>query len=149
MKVTATIRTMSDVDALRTAVVLAVERLCFASADSFSAELPPGESIDASVAFRGSVSGAVSVAIPPETLRGFAETFLPPDAPDQAVDLADFVSELANIVCGNVVPRIFGRAEVYELSPPQLARSTKPAIATAVVNFDGGWVAAILHGAES
>ena len=145
MKVTATIRTMSDVDALRTAVVLAIERLCFTSAESFSAELPAGDAIDASVAFRGSVCGAVSIAIPPETLRGFAETFLPPDALDHGLTLADFVSEIANIVCGNVVPRIFGRAEVYALSPPQLVRDGGEPVATAVVNFEGGWVAAILH----
>ena len=54
-------------------------------------------------------------------------------------------AELPAIVCGNAVPRIFGRNGTHVLSPPQPGRPSGPAIATAVVELTGGWVAATLH----
>jgi hypothetical protein len=142
MKVTATIRVMSDVDALRTATILTMERLCFASAEAFESELPSGETVDASVSFAGPKVGAVSIAIPPATLSALVEDLLP----GGELPSADFVAELANIVCGNVVPRIYGRDSVFALSPPETERDAGPVIATAVVRFEHGWVAAMLHG---
>jgi hypothetical protein len=138
---------MSDVDALRTAIVLAMERLCFASAQAFLDDVPAGPALDACVAFRGPSSGSVGIAIPVHAARGFVDALLLPDARADRIELGDLVSELANIVCGNVVPSIFGRTSVHVLSPPQLARSTAPVIATAVVDFGAGWVAATLHDA--
>ena len=145
MTVPPAIRTMTEVEALRTAIVLAMERLCFASADSFSDELPACETLDASVAFRGPVSGSVAIAIPRNALRSFVAALLLPEIAEDRLARADFVSEIANIVCGNVVPRIFGRNSIYTLSPPELARPTGSPLATAVVHFEVGWVAAMLY----
>jgi len=136
---------MSDVDTLRTAIMLTMERLCFTSAESFADDLPAGATLDASVAFRGPVSGAVGVAVPPRAVPGFLDALLLPDARADRLAHRDFVCELASIVCGNVVPRIFGRNAVYILSPPELARPSAPVVATAVVHVTGGWVAATLH----
>ena len=56
------------------------------------------------------------------------------------------LGELANIVCGNVLPRIHGRGATFALSPPQVGGApVGPATATAVVAIPGGWVAASLH----
>jgi hypothetical protein len=139
------IRTPTEVEALRTGLVLAMERLCFAGAEGFSDEPPGGETLDAFVAFRGPVSGAVAIAMPRAALRGFITALLVPEATEDQLSRADFVSEIANIVCGNVVPRIFGRNSVYVLSPPELARLTARPLATAVVHFEHGWVAAMLY----
>jgi hypothetical protein len=139
------IRTPTEVEALRTGLVLAMERLCFASSQGFSDELPSGETLDAFVAFRGPTSGAVAIAIPPAAVRDFVTALLLPEATDDQLVRADFVSEIANIVCGNVVPRVFGRNSVYVLSPPDLARLTGKPLAIAVVHFEIGWVAAMLY----
>jgi CheY-specific phosphatase CheX len=139
------IRTPTEVEALRTGLVLAMERLCFASAERFSDELPADEAVHALVAFRGQTSGAVAIAIPLAAMRGFVTALLLPEATEDQLVRADLVSEIANIVCGNVVPRIFGRNSVYVLSPPELARLTGKPLATAVVHFEIGWAAAMLY----
>ena len=139
------IRTPTEVEALRTGLVLAMERLCFASAEGFSDEPPGGDTVDAFVAFRGPTSGAVAIAIPRAALGRFVTALLVPEAAEDPLARADFVAEIANIVCGNVVPRIFGRNSVYVLAPPELARLTGKPLATAVVHFEIGWVAAALY----
>ena len=142
---TAALRSTSDVDILRSAIVLAMERLCFASPEAFLEQQPPGVALEASVAFHGPSSGTVGVAVPERAVRGFIEALLLPDARADRITPDDFVAELANIVCGNAVPRIFGRNAVHVLSPPQPGRPRGPAIAIAVVELTGGWVAATLH----
>ncbi|MGH2899067.1 MAG: hypothetical protein ACRDMZ_10375, partial [Solirubrobacteraceae bacterium] len=142
---TAALRTTSDDDILRTASVLAMERLCYASPEAFLDEPPAVDALEAWVAFRGQSSGAVSIAVPACSVGGFIEGLLLPDARTDGLTADDFVAELANIVCGNAVPRIFGRNAIHVLSPPQPGRPDGPAIATAVVELTGGWVAATLH----
>jgi len=147
MKVTATIRVMSEIDALRTAVVLALERLCFASADRYLDEHPVEPTVTARVAFTGPRTGSVSIAMPRATLAALCETLAPPDV---EILHDDVLGELANIICGNVVPRIFGPTETYMLAPPELGPPPPgPDLATAVVAFDCGWVVATLHGEAS
>ena len=149
LKITQTIRVMSPVDALRTAVVLALEGLCFISADGFAERAPTSEdTIDATVEFRGPGRGAVTITMPRAFLPTLVESFMP----DAVLDLraqSDLVLELANIVCGNVVPRVYGRAAVYDLSPPRLERDLREATATAVILVAGGWVEATVHGEDS
>ena len=142
---TAALRTTSDVDILRTAIVLAMERLCFASPEAFLEEPPAAPALEAWVAFRGPSSGAVGIALPRSAMGGFIEALLLPDMSAEGLTADDFVAELANIVCGNAVPLIYGRNASHVLSPPQLGRPREPAIATAVVELTGGWVAATLH----
>lgn len=148
MKVTQTIRVMSPTDALRTAVVLALEGLCFVSADGFADEAPDGETFDATVEFRGPAVGAVSISLPRALLPSLAEAFMPGAELDGQAH-RDLVLELCNIVCGNVVPRIYGRAAVYDLSPPVPTRDARARTANAVILVEGGWVRATLHGAAS
>jgi len=145
MTITPAIRAVTEVEALRTAIVLAMERLCFASAEGFSEELPSAETVEATVAFRGPVSGAVAIAIPQLALHSFVTALQLPEIAEDRLARADFVSEIANIVCGNVVPRIFGRNSVYTLSPPELALPAGIPIAVAVVHFEAGSVAAMLY----
>jgi hypothetical protein len=146
--VTAALRTTSDVDILRTAIVLAMERLCFASPEAFLDEPPAVDALEAWVAFRGPSSGAVGIAIPRSSVGGFIEALLLPDACAEGLTADDFVAELANIVCGNALPLIYGRNATHVLSPPRPGRPSEPAIATAVVELTGGWVAATLHPAQ-
>ena len=142
---TAALRATSDVDILRTAIVLAMERLCFASPEAFLDEPPAVAVLEAWVAFHGASSGAITIAVPRSAVGGLIEALLLPDERAARLTAEDFVAELANIVCGNAVPRIFGRNGTHVLSPPQPGRPSGPAIATAVVELTGGWVAATLH----
>src|SRR5262245_50241154 len=128
--------------ALRAAVVLTMQRLCFASVVRFTEDIPAGETIGASVAFRGPVSGAVSIAMPRDAPAGVGQRFVPPEARKYGVAEDDFIAEIATIVCANVVPHILDRGAAYELQPPELRPAGSRTLATAVVHFDEGWVAA-------
>jgi hypothetical protein len=144
--VNAALRPASEVDILRSAIVLAMERLCFTSPEAFLDERPAEAALEACCAFHGPSSGVVGVAVSARAVRRFVEALLLPDPRAAGITSEDFVSELANIVCGNAVPQIFGRNAAHVLSPPRLARPSGPVIATAVVELTGGWVAATLHG---
>lgn len=139
------LRTTTDVDVLRTAIVLAMERLCFTSPEAFVDDAPDAATLDAYVEFHGRSSGAVAIAAPADAVRGFVDALLLPDPRADRIAPEDFITELANIVCGNAVPRIFGRNAVHVLSPPRLGRPNGPAIAIAVVELAGAWIAATLH----
>jgi hypothetical protein len=142
---TTALRTTTDVDILRTAIVLAMERLCFASPEAFLDEPPAVAALEACVGFRGPSPGAVGIAVPAGAVGGFLAALLLPDTRVDRLAPHDFVAELANIVCGNAVPRIFGRNAPHVLAPPRAGRASGPVIATAVVELRGGWVAARLH----
>ena len=45
-------------------------------------------------------------------MGGFIEALLLPDASAEGLTPDDFVAELANIVCGNAVPLIYGRTAI-------------------------------------
>ena len=147
--VSQTIRVMSPGDALRTAVVLALEGLCFVSPTGFADDVPDHDDVvDATVAFRGAAEGAITISVPRAGLVSLADVFTL-DTPLDAQALTDLLFELCNIVCGNAVPRIYGREAVCDLSPPRLATDDRPCAARAVIVIAGGWVAARLHGAAS
>jgi hypothetical protein len=137
-------------DALGVAVVVALEGLCFVSAEGFLDEQPGEPARCATVSFTGPSSGVVCVAVPTSLVPTLFGDLMDGSGGADDGAVADALGELTNIVCGNVLPRIHGKSAAFALSPPRtgLAPSAS-ATATAVIAIPGGWVAASIHPAAS
>ncbi len=129
--------------ALMAAMMIALEGLCFVSVDGFVPHPPAaGPTVTATVEFRGPERGQVSLTVPSALLEALFGDLLGEASPEA---YRDGLRELTNIVCGNVVPRIFPPA-VYELGTPTVgAAPSAPARATVIVLAAGGWLGAELH----
>lgn len=62
----------------------------------------------------------------------------------------DALGEMANVICGNALPAIFGKKEVFRLEAPQFAvetarRETAPPVAAVRVNLDEGCADVLLY----
>lgn len=78
------------------------------------------------VSFDGSQRGLVRVALPAAMLPLVASAMLGEDVPVPLAEQEAAVRELANIVCGNVLPRIAGERAVFDLGVPRLVELTEP-----------------------
>ena len=78
------------------------------------------EPVDAavSVAFRGPLSGRLILSASSKILPGLAANMLGTDNPDEATQ-RDALGELANVICGNLLPQVAGADVVFSLSAPQ------------------------------
>jgi len=132
-----------EAGALGAAVMVALEGLCFVSADGFAAAPPSDEpTVTATVAFRGPERGQISLRVPAALLATLFGDILG-DA--GAAACQDALGELTNIVCGNAVPRVFP-AGVYALGAPVFdAPSPVAPRASVVVLAAGGWLHAAIH----
>ncbi len=98
---------------------------------------PSGAQLDAPlthavrVAFAGPCAGALDVAVSDDVAVALAANMLglDPDAVRADADVRhDAVGELANVVCGNVLPLVAGREAVFHLAAPAVrAVSDAPA----------------------
>ena len=137
-----TARLLGASDALGVAVVVALEGLCFVSAEGFLDDQPDVPVRVATVAFTGAATtGAVRITMPASLAP---ELF--GDLADGDPELGDALGELANIVCGNFLPRMYGKGAAFVLSPPQVGDMPLPSTtAIAIIGVPGGWVSATLH----
>ena len=82
----------------------------------------------ATVGFRGPVSGQLEVRFTDEVAEALAANMLGTDADIDGTVKGDVVSEIANVVCGNVVPALGSSRDVFDLDAPRLsAGSTEDA----------------------
>lgn len=112
-----------------------------------SAELTPAEAAAPAlhavrVAFTGPFAGALEVRVTADVARSLAENMLGVDDADPAL-VRDALGEVANVVCGNLLPDLGGREAVFHLSAPEpldAAAASSPAGATlaASLGVDGG-----------
>ena len=77
----------------------------------------------ATVAFAGSHHGAFSLAFPARLLPVLAVNVLGDDEPPDAATQRDALGELANIICGNVLPALNPEGK-YSLGPPAVGGSS-------------------------
>jgi CheY-specific phosphatase CheX len=100
------------------------------------------------VAFAGPCAGALDVAVSDDLAVALAANMLGLDPEAVRADAGvrqDAVGELANVVCGNVLPLVAGREAVFHLAAP-VARSVAAATAapphgaalTETLGVDGG-----------
>lgn len=91
----------------------------FLAAEKDSNEEPPMEAA-VSVDFSGTPSGTLVIAAYGKILPTLAANMLGEDEPPSAEQQQDALKEAANIVCGNVLPRIYGKANVFRLQAPKV-----------------------------
>ena len=70
------------------------------------------------VSFNGPLSGRLVLRASAEILPGIAENMLGADGEYPLALQRDALGELANVICGNVLPMIGGAAAVFVLSAP-------------------------------
>jgi CheY-specific phosphatase CheX len=129
--------------------VLTFEELCF---------LFPSPNLDAQqryapidgavrVAFSGPLQGVLVVTLAGGLLSSLAANMLGVDEPPATAQQYDALGEIANVICGNVLPRIAGPQAVFQLSPPELLHdpSVGPEMALFLavevqLGLEHGWV---------
>jgi CheY-specific phosphatase CheX len=74
----------------------------------------------ASIGFSGPMRGRLVVAINGDILPTLVSNMLGEDGAPSALQQEDALKELANVICGNLLPLIAGPAAVFDLEEPQV-----------------------------
>jgi CheY-specific phosphatase CheX len=140
-------------NALCQAMLEVFESLCFMLPRPVRDSLPPEQDgvsrVILAVDFSGAGRGALHLTLPDSMIAGVASSMLGEEEPPALIEQYDAVCELANIVCGNVLPRIAGDLAVFDLAPPRVIATMDadlgdPFDATARVELDEGMVCAAI-----
>jgi hypothetical protein len=113
---------------LRAAAALTFEQLGFL----FAEDEPEDEALDlplraaARVRFRGPRTGTVEVGLTAEVLDELAANMLALDTPVSPHLQEDALGEVANVVCGNVLPSLLGPEAVFDLTSPSVTAHPAP-----------------------
>jgi CheY-specific phosphatase CheX len=120
-------------DALAQAIRDVFENLCFMLPNHPELSVPPPSfsQLLLAVDFRGAGVGSLQLALPDRMVAPVAAAMLGADEELELSEQYDAVCELANIVCGNVLPLIAGERAVFDLSSPRV-------IATQDVDWEQG-----------
>jgi CheY-specific phosphatase CheX len=104
------------------AAVLTFEELCFLLPDPELQESQRQAPVDLAVriAFSGPFRGHLLIKVCGGLLPMLAANMLGQAETPPAEQQHDALGEVANVVCGNLLPRIAGPKEVFQLGPPQL-----------------------------
>ena len=76
-----------------------------------------------SVNFRGPVAGTLVVAISGDVLPILTSNMLGEEEVPSDLQQKDALKELANVICGNLLPQIAGPAAVFEIAEPEIQAS--------------------------
>ena len=134
-------------EALAGAVSMTLEELGFLFATEAEAgDARSGGGVAMEVGFRGPRTGRLRLELSVDTLPLLAANMLGmEDPPSEALQM-DALGEVANVVCGNVLPVVHGPRAVFDLECPRAA-GPLPADVTgsrALLLLDVGWVEARL-----
>jgi CheY-specific phosphatase CheX len=79
--------------------------------------------LQAAIMFRGKAEGAIALSAPAALCKEMAANILGMD-PEEADDDAgeDALKEIVNVICGEMMPVLFGEKEVVDLTVPALCR---------------------------
>ncbi len=142
--------------ALARAVREVFENLCFMLPSPSSVSIPPERLEPASLSrvilavdFSGAGRGALHLTLPDSMIAPVASAMLGEDGPLELSEQYDAVCELANIVCGNVLPLIAGDRAVFDLASPRVIATMDTDLgdnfdASARVLLDDGLVCAAI-----
>jgi CheY-specific phosphatase CheX len=137
--------------ALTQAVREVFENLCFMLPSHPRMSLPPEapclSRVVLAVDFSGAGRGTLHLTLPDSMIAPVASAMLGEDAPLELGEQYDAVCELANIVCGNVLPLIAGERAVFDLASPRVIATMDASLgdifdASARVLLDDGMVSA-------
>ena len=108
--------------ALLQAAVLTFEELCFLFPEAALTEeqqhAPAGAAV--CVRFQGPFHGALQVQLYGQVLPIVVANMLGEEADPTPSQQLDALGEIANIICGNLLPHIAGAHEVFQLDAPQV-----------------------------
>jgi CheY-specific phosphatase CheX len=115
------------------------------SAGGAHARVPTPHAV--SLAFAGPVRGRLVLRVSDDVRTALAGNMLGVDAPAPALQ-ADALGELANVVCGNLLPALAGPAAVFRLGAPEPLAAGAPGsrgpragerrVADAALDVEGG-----------
>ena len=140
--------------ALAQAVREVFENLCFMLPSHPRLSLPPEapglSRVILAVDFSGAGRGALHLTLPDSMIAPVASAMLGEDGPLELSEQYDAVCELANIVCGNVLPLIAGERAVFDLASPRVIATLDVSLgdafdASARVLLDDGLVCASIR----
>ena len=82
----------------------------------------PDSMVTASVSFAGSFSGLLVMKVSTESLPELAGNMLGVDEDEETTldQQHDALKETLNVICGNLLPEIAGRQEVFHIDSPQI-----------------------------
>ncbi len=134
--------------------VLTFDELAFmlpAEEDESEDQEAPKSGFTASVSFRGLHTGRVMVAATRSLLPVLAANMLGEDGEPPAQQQLDALAEVANVVCGNLLPAIAGPHEVFQFEAPIVFESSaspfggaqEPTVETSIT-FDDGYATLLL-----
>lgn len=108
--------------ALYQASIVTFEELgfMFPSACADEANIDDAKSVNVAIDFSGEFGGKFLLRIEREVLPVIAANMLGEEPPFEAVMLNDVLGEIANVICGNMLPAIGGKAAVFHLSAPHI-----------------------------
>lgn len=100
-------------------------------------------SVRSRVDFAGPMRGEVVIDLSDDVMHALAENMTGMAVGDDLEICHDAVGELANVVCGNLLPAIAGARAVFDLGAPvvsevDVARGESPATATARLGVEEG-----------
>jgi hypothetical protein len=79
------------------------------------------------IRFKGAFGGTLVVRITREVLPVLSANMLGDDAPRDESMQRDAIGEIANVICGNVLPALAGEAAVFNLESPSFFDGAAPA----------------------
>jgi hypothetical protein len=106
-----------------------------------NAQHPSPITLTASVDFRGPFVGRLEVGVTASLLPTIAANMLGQDDPPPLAEQHDALRELANVICGNLLPEIAGPGPLFALAAPSLdaaGATDQPLAADVQLAFDEG-----------
>jgi CheY-specific phosphatase CheX len=136
--------------ALYQAAILTFEELgfMFPLEDAERTAIAETESVRMAVGFDGAFSGRLVLQVEDDVLPVIASNMLGDDAPLGRELLEDVLGELTNVICGNALPAIAGRQEIFRLEPPVIidgGNITEKPAAAAHFELDEGRASVMLY----
>ena len=134
--------------ALSRAAAATFEELAFLfAAPAAPGDARDGEGVAVRVDFRGPVDGCLELRLAAALLPALAANMLGTEAAPDAALQRDALGEIANVVCGTVLPVLAGTAAVFDLGAPHAiaAPAGVAPVAVAHLVIDGGWAEVRLH----
>lgn len=105
--------------ALYRSAVQTFEDLTFMLAEPEQDDSPGGPlDLMASITFKGPFAGRVMVAASGDFLGTVAANMLGEDGPVSDQHRLDMLAEIANVICGNLLPAVAGEEEVFHFEAP-------------------------------
>lgn len=113
--------------ALYQAAILTFEELgfMFPVENGDETDIEASNSFNVSVGFDGTIAGRLVLQVDNGVLPVLASNMLGIEEPLGEELMCDVLGEFANVICGNALPTIAGKQEIFKLQPPQIINHVK------------------------